>query len=202
MQVEEARVRLAGALAEGSGQYAQGGFSADFLATQDIGDKVWVDEKAPYDAVTCMFALHYFFRSEKSARNALEMAAKNLRPGGHFFGVLPDGKNVLNAIGEDMQPREWRAVRLAPRWQGVPRPFGSAYTCALTDTVTEVRRRPAAHLAPRRQHPCIAALLLARRCTNGRVCACRAARTARGHSSTSCIRRFSWRSRRSLTCTP
>lgn len=69
-------------------------FSADFIATQSIGDEAWVDDKGPYDAVTCMFALHYFFHSEKAAKNAIKMAAINLKPGGHFFGVLPDGRNV------------------------------------------------------------------------------------------------------------
>jgi hypothetical protein len=36
-----------------------------------------------------------------------------------------------------LQVRETKAMRLAPRWSGVPAVFGSAYTCALTDTVTE-----------------------------------------------------------------
>jgi SAM-dependent methyltransferase len=119
-------------------------FSADFVTTQDIGDNVWLDDRGPYDAVTCMFALHYFFHSEPSARNAIEMAARNLKPGGHFFGVLPDGKNVQEACknGNKMQPRIERAMRLVPRWSGIPQSFGSAYTCALTDTVTEVRSLP------------------------------------------------------------
>lgn len=39
-----------------------------------------------------------------------------------------------------VQIRETKAMRLAPRWAGVPQPFGSPYTCALTDTVTEVQK--------------------------------------------------------------
>jgi mRNA capping enzyme len=56
-----------------------------------------------------MFALHYFFSSESSARNAIKLAANNLKPGGYFFGVLPDGKNVMDTLGPTMQ------VSLLPR---------------------------------------------------------------------------------------
>lgn len=136
MQIEEAKARLAAAMKDSP--ELSNTFSADFIANGDIGDRVWEDEAGPYGAVTCMFALHYFFRSEESAMKAIAMAAKNLKRHGYFFGVLPDGKNVLNAIGESMKPKQFKAVRMAPRWVGVPQPFGSAYTCALTDTVTEV----------------------------------------------------------------
>jgi SAM-dependent methyltransferase len=139
LQIEEAKLRLSSAMRDHP--ELSGKFSADFIASADIGNIEWEDEKGPYDAVTCMFALHYFFRSEESARKALAMAARNLKPQGHFFGVLPDGRNVMNAIGESMKPKQYKAVRLAPRWPGDPQPFGSAYTCALTDTVTEVCSR-------------------------------------------------------------
>jgi hypothetical protein len=98
---------------------------------------VWKDGGS-YDAVTCMFALHYFFQGEESARNAIEMAAVKLKEGGYFFGVLPDGKNVQDTIGPAMKPLSLKAMKLAPRWKGQATPFGSPYTCALTDTVTEV----------------------------------------------------------------
>ena len=48
---------------------------------------------------------------------------------------------VQDVIGPEMKPRALKAVKLAPRWAGAPKPFGSAYTCALTDTVTEVLAR-------------------------------------------------------------
>ena len=47
-----------------------------------------------FDSVTSMFALHYFFASETSLRHLLTTAAANLRPGGYFFGVCPDGARV------------------------------------------------------------------------------------------------------------
>lgn len=103
MQVKEASNRLAQLYTDKP--HLRGAFSADFIATQKIGDEVWLDERGPYDAVTCMFALHYFFSSQRSAENAIEMAAKNLKPGGYFFGVLPDGKNVSDTIGPSVKVR-------------------------------------------------------------------------------------------------
>jgi hypothetical protein len=47
-----------------------------------------------FDSVTSMFALHYFCASETSLRHLLTTAAANLRPGGYFFGVCPDGARV------------------------------------------------------------------------------------------------------------
>ena len=90
--MKEARARLEQMRRETPAKVAH--FSADFLATADIGDRAWRDDRGPYDAVTCMFALHYFFHSEAAADAAVKMAALNLKPGGYFFGVLPDGKNV------------------------------------------------------------------------------------------------------------
>ena len=89
-----------------------------------------------------MFALHYFFSSERSARNAIEMAAANLKPGGYFFGVLPDGRNVLDTIGPSMKVRRLctsLCLAIAVRMHALVRTVmrGSIpctlYTCILTD---------------------------------------------------------------------
>ncbi len=39
----------------------------DFVATPDLGLREWREEE-PYDAVTCMFAIHYFFVSESALK--------------------------------------------------------------------------------------------------------------------------------------
>jgi len=41
---------------------------------------VWREERE-FDAVTCMFALHYFFVSEQALRMLLANVARNLKPG-------------------------------------------------------------------------------------------------------------------------
>jgi SAM-dependent methyltransferase len=91
-----------------------------------------------YDAVSCMFAAHYFFSSEASARRFLTNVAAHLKPGGFFFGTVPSGRKVQAAIraGGTWPLLDAPALRLEARWSGEAAPFGSAYTCAIKDTVT------------------------------------------------------------------
>ena len=51
-----------------------GGFKGDTTVLPDDPEDypAWLDEKGPYDAVTCMFALHYFFHSEAAADAVLK----------------------------------------------------------------------------------------------------------------------------------
>lgn len=97
----------------------------------------------PYDAVTCMFALHYFFQNEQSATKAIELAATNLKEGGHFFGVLPNGKYVQDACLDyetgKLKAQHRKQFVLIPQWKGDAAPFGSAYNFTIKDTVTQVR---------------------------------------------------------------
>lgn len=158
LQIEEAKARFDSILNDSSDhgrRYSDAAkaMKVDFVCTHDIGDKVWA-AGPPYDCVSCMFALHYFFHSEDTARRAVEMAAKNLKHGGHFIGVLPNARHVMDTIGPEMKPLHMKAMKLAPKWAGQPQTFGSAYTCALTDTVTEVRSSaPLCLVAP--AHGCL-----------------------------------------------
>jgi mRNA (guanine-N7-)-methyltransferase len=56
------------------------------VATPLLGLKEW-REPMQYDAVTCMFAIHYFFASEASLKQFLHNVAINLREGEHFFRI-------------------------------------------------------------------------------------------------------------------
>ncbi len=47
-----------------------------------------------FDVVNCQFALHYFFRDEKSINNFCENLKQVLKPGGHFIGTCFDGDRV------------------------------------------------------------------------------------------------------------
>eukprot|EP00892_Ulva_mutabilis_P000157 jgi/Ulvmu1/10141/UM006_0095.1 len=140
-EIEEAKARFESILndpSEKNSRYAEAAraMKVDFVCTHDIGDKVWAAGPL-YDCVSCMFALHYFFHSKETARKTVEMAAKNLKEGGHFIGVLPNGRHVMDTIGPEMKPLTMKAMKLAPKWLGQAQSFGSPYTCALTDTVTE-----------------------------------------------------------------
>lgn len=45
---------------------------ADFVATPDLGIREWREEEQ-FDAVTCMFAIHYFFVSEKALKQVRQV---------------------------------------------------------------------------------------------------------------------------------
>lgn len=53
-----------------------------------------------YDAISCQFAYHYSFETEKSARHSIKMIAKYLRPGGVFFGSIPNFKEILSRFSK------------------------------------------------------------------------------------------------------
>ena len=131
VELQEARRRLSA--------LSPGPMKIDFVGTANLGASVWVDELAPYDAVSCMFALHYFWGSEDTAKTLLQFVHANLRPGGVFLGIVPDARR-LNAVLLEPKPPETDTVlprlHLDAHWYGRPSPFGSAYTLAIEDTVT------------------------------------------------------------------
>ena len=69
-------------VAEAAVLYVDAVLEAEFLASPELGLSVW-QEPREYDAVTCMFALHYFFASEKTLHTFLGNVARNLKPGLH-----------------------------------------------------------------------------------------------------------------------
>jgi len=50
--------------------------------------------RAGFDVVTCMFALHYFFKDRASVDGFLRNVADNLKVGGYFTGCCFDGDSV------------------------------------------------------------------------------------------------------------
>ena len=55
-----------------------------------------------FDVVSCMFALHYFFKDPGTLQTFLDSVSNNLRPGGVFVGCCFDGPSVRAALqGED-----------------------------------------------------------------------------------------------------
>eukprot|EP00192_Tetraselmis_astigmatica_P011523 CAMPEP_0117693476 /NCGR_PEP_ID=MMETSP0804-20121206/26897_1 /TAXON_ID=1074897 /ORGANISM="Tetraselmis astigmatica, Strain CCMP880" /LENGTH=374 /DNA_ID=CAMNT_0005507025 /DNA_START=305 /DNA_END=1427 /DNA_ORIENTATION=- len=107
----------------------------EFEDTEQLGLGEW-QEPEPFDAVTCMFAIHYFFVSEAALKNMLGNVARNLKNGGYFFGTCPDGKGILTLLN---QTKQWISgvCTIYARWQGKYECFGSAYSMAIADTVTE-----------------------------------------------------------------
>ena len=54
--------------------------AADFEDTPLLGQREWREE-LQFDAVTCMFAIHYFFESEKAIKTFLHNVSINLKEG-------------------------------------------------------------------------------------------------------------------------
>ena len=101
----------------------------------DVGADEWTDG-TQYDAVTCFFALHYFFESEKTAHAFMATVARCLRTGGTFMGIVPSGRAIVERL-KHADVVDDGVVRLEALWRGAPTCFGSAYTFAARDTVTD-----------------------------------------------------------------
>lgn len=129
-EIEEARGRYSTAVE----QKGSIGTFCEFMDSPLLGIEEYRDGKL-YDAVTCMFALHYFFVSEKALKQFLHNVAINLKPGGYFFGTVPDGKSINQCV---MKTRKFTSpmLMIEARWKGMPSTFGSPYICAIGDTVT------------------------------------------------------------------
>lgn len=129
-EIEEARSRYKKAL---EGKKAVGTF-CDFADSSVLGIEEFRDGTL-YDVVTCMFALHYFFVSEKALRQFLYNVSINLKEGGYFFGTVPDGKSINQCVMKSPIYKS-RMLTIEARWKGMPSTFGSPYICAIGDTVT------------------------------------------------------------------
>ena len=53
---------------------------AEFVDSDQLGLSLW-EEPQQYDAVTCMFAIHYFFVTERALDTFLHNVAVNLKEG-------------------------------------------------------------------------------------------------------------------------
>ncbi|KAF6256464.1 mRNA capping enzyme-domain-containing protein [Scenedesmus sp. NREL 46B-D3] len=131
-EVEEARRRYGELLNKHRGCSMQ----AQFEQTDQLGLELWQEERQ-YDAATCMFALHYFFERESSLQTLMQTVVANLKPGGYFFGTVPDGKRIkahlVKGAGEVSQGH----LMLKQEWQGKEAPFGSPYIMEISDTVVQ-----------------------------------------------------------------
>lgn len=124
---------LAEARARAAAAKARGAAAAMRFELADVRE--FRDGAAQYDVVTCMFALHYLFETEQAAWNVVRTAAANLRPGGHFVGIVPDGLRVNECIRHG--PFDNGVMRICPKWAGAPQAFGSGYTCSIDGTVVQ-----------------------------------------------------------------
>lgn len=77
----------------------------------------------------------------------LSNVSVSLREGGIFFGTIAGGSQVIKTLGTAVDARgrpvgvrdayREEMLVLKKKWAGEHQPFGSTYTCAIKDTVTE-----------------------------------------------------------------
>lgn len=108
-----------------------------FEVRADLGTAA-VTWSKQYQAVACMFAVHYFFATEATIKVFMGNVAAALEDGGNFFGTVPSGKHVLQILrGRDAYKSSLLAI--SRTWPGKFEKFtsfGSGYKFALVKTVT------------------------------------------------------------------
>lgn len=109
---------------------------AEYREYAKVGKEELPLKDGVFDAITIMFAFHYFFQNMKTLDQVLADVGRCLRPGGYFFGTMPDGQRVLELL--DGRPEFTNSfLKLAQRWEGVRKPIGSLYAFGIKNTVTE-----------------------------------------------------------------
>jgi mRNA (guanine-N7-)-methyltransferase len=51
--------------------------------------------KGQFDSVVCFYGLEQAFQHESSARRMISAASSLLKPGGYFFGIVPDSSSLF-----------------------------------------------------------------------------------------------------------
>lgn len=89
-----------------------------------------------FEVVTCMFAVHYFFSTELSAKTFFKTVSDSLVDGGYFMGTFPEGKSILLLL-EQKEKYESKLLTIEKKWKGKEQCFGSPFLFSIGDTVTE-----------------------------------------------------------------
>ena len=124
-------------------------FPATFIAgdafVHDLEDVLGENVKGLFDVVSCQFAIHYSFSTEKRARKAFENISKALRPGGHFVGTTVDSNVLVRNLrqtdgllfGNDVI--EVNFDEKHGKKEFLPPGFGIEYSFTLEDAVTDCK---------------------------------------------------------------
>ena len=110
----------------------------DFVQVDDLGRQTFVDvSHPPYDVVSCMFALQYFFDTPQSLRTMLTNVSVNLRPGGYFIGTVPFEKGIRDLVrGGHAYDSDILSINIEND-QSVTGPYGRSCVMRIRDTVTD-----------------------------------------------------------------
>jgi mRNA (guanine-N7-)-methyltransferase len=96
--------------------------------TFEIGSGTTWRGPEKYDVVTCMFAIHYFFDSEKTVDDFFKTVSHHLKPEGYFIGTFPNAHRVLELSKAGIKNHPW--IRIESLGQ-------TSYRCTLRDTIVD-----------------------------------------------------------------
>jgi mRNA (guanine-N7-)-methyltransferase len=54
-----------------------------------------------FDIMSCQFALHYFFKSERALQTVFEYFGSLIKQGGYFIGTTVDGQKIIDLLNGD-----------------------------------------------------------------------------------------------------
>jgi mRNA (guanine-N7-)-methyltransferase len=96
----------------------------------DFTSPKFAPDPQAFDIVSCQFAFHYAFRSEKQLIQTLSMVSGALKVGGLFILTVPDGKRIQEEL---LKPQGTDTCRLT--YTGPLPDFGASYQFYLKDAI-------------------------------------------------------------------
>jgi mRNA (guanine-N7-)-methyltransferase len=104
----------------------------------DIENFIHENNDTTFKMISCQFALHYFFKDERSIRTVLSIVNKYLKKGGYFFGTTLDSQIIIQYIKENKNHTLFNISTPNKMFKGKPSsPFGNTYTFEIKDSVDD-----------------------------------------------------------------
>lgn len=100
------------------------------LAVRDLSIDVLTGNQE-FDVVSCMFALHYFFKTEQTFNTILESIKNNLKIGGIFMATLFDGDSVSKRLTYPFNDQEHFNIKQINKTDTL---FGNTINVSIKDT--------------------------------------------------------------------
>lgn len=101
------------------------------LNTLDLSENV-IDGKKNIDVISCMFAIHYFFKSQETFDCILQSINNNIKQGGILMITVFDGERVRSRLRESFSDKHFR-LTLKKETGGV---FGNCINVCINDNDT------------------------------------------------------------------
>jgi mRNA (guanine-N7-)-methyltransferase len=99
------------------------------LSVKDLSMEV-IQGNQEFDVVSCMFALHYFFKSEQTFNTVVQSIRINLKTGGIFMCTLFDGELVKRRVSFPFNDQEHFNIKLNYQTNS---PFGNSINVSIKD---------------------------------------------------------------------